>query len=262
MPNPDHNSRVQHQFGRSAADYATSDVHASGESLQLLLELSNPEDHWVVLDVATGAGHTAIAFAPYVSRIVATDITEEMLQTTLKLARQRGVNNLEVTVADAVALPFDDHTFDMVTCRLAFHHFVDQQQALCEFARVLKTGGTVGFTDNYTVHDPADAEFYNQYERLRDPSHHCVNSLAQLESLFQNAGLTAKTIKRLSKRFEFHQWADRQRVSDIDKKRLLDMLDHVPEGLQPLLQPEKDKTGVYFNLAEVVIVAERVEIPK
>jgi hypothetical protein len=52
---------VRAQFGRSAAAYASSDVHARGDSLGLLVDLVRPEPHWTALDVATGAGHTALA---------------------------------------------------------------------------------------------------------------------------------------------------------------------------------------------------------
>ena len=64
--------------------------------------------HWQVLDVATGAGHTAAAFAPHVARAVASDLTAEMLQEAAKLAKAKGLANMETARADAEALPFDD----------------------------------------------------------------------------------------------------------------------------------------------------------
>ena len=72
-------SLVQQQFGAHAAAYATSVVHAKGASLGRLVELVKPESHWQALDIATGAGHTAAAFAPHVARVIASDITDEML---------------------------------------------------------------------------------------------------------------------------------------------------------------------------------------
>ena len=63
-------SLVQQQFGTHAAAYATSSVHAKGASLARLVELVRPEPHWQALDIATGAGHTAGAFAPRVARLL------------------------------------------------------------------------------------------------------------------------------------------------------------------------------------------------
>ena len=55
-------SKVQAQFGPAAEGYATSSVHAKGESLEILAGLIEPQPDWQALDVATGAGHTAILF--------------------------------------------------------------------------------------------------------------------------------------------------------------------------------------------------------
>ena len=116
---------VQKQFGAAAADYAASAVHASGPSLGRLVALVSPQPHWHVLDVATGAGHTALAFAPLVASVVASDITGEMLAEASKLAAVRRLANVETTRAEAGNLPFPDASFDLVTCRLAAHHFPD-----------------------------------------------------------------------------------------------------------------------------------------
>src|ERR1051325_5266830 len=146
--------RVQEQFGASAQAYVTSEVHALGESLQVLVDEVSPQASWSALDIATGAGHCALAFAPRVGRIVATDLTDEMLATAASLAAKRGVKNFETRKADAEDLPFDAGSFDLVMCRLAFHHFPHQERAVREMARVLRSGGRLGFTDNVVVSDP------------------------------------------------------------------------------------------------------------
>src|SRR2546426_10530938 len=115
--------RVQAQFGAAAEAYVTSDVHARGESLGILLAEVQPQAHWEALDVATGAGHCALAFAARVRRVVALDLTGPMLETAARLAAERGLANLETRTGDAEALPFPESAFDVVTCRLAFHHF-------------------------------------------------------------------------------------------------------------------------------------------
>lgn len=256
MPD-DIKSKVQQQFGVSADSYATSDVHAKGESLGILLELVQPQPEWQALDIATGAGHTALTFAPHVARVVATDLTEAMLQKTAELAAQQGLTNVETKYADAESLPFDDNSFDLVTCRLAFHHFPDPHQALAEFARVLKPGGRLGFTDNITVPDKQAAGYYNAYEKLRDPSHNWVYPLVRLQAMVEKTGLKVVATRELSKEFEFHQWADRQRVSEANKEKLLEMMRHIPEALRPLFAPRWADGTMYFSLWEVVIIARK-----
>jgi ubiquinone/menaquinone biosynthesis C-methylase UbiE len=248
-------ARAQSQFGSASDAYATSDIHARGESLALLVELVRPQADWQVLDVAAGAGHTALTFAPYVARVVATDLTEQMLAKTAELAAQRGLANVETRPADAEALPFEAGSFDLVTCRLAFHHFPNPRQAIAEFVRVLKPGGTLGFTDNIVVPDKQAAGYYNAYEKLRDPSHNWVYPLVRLQAMFEEAGLVVETTRELSKEFEFHEWADRQHVSAANKEKLLEMMRRIPEALQPLFAPRWADNTMYFSLWEVVTVA-------
>ncbi|MCB9078001.1 MAG: class I SAM-dependent methyltransferase [Anaerolineaceae bacterium] len=252
-------AKVKSQFGVSADGYATSDVHAQGESLGILLNLVKPQPEWQALDVATGAGHTAMLFAPYVAQVIASDLTEPMLTKTAQLAAERGLTNLETRLADAEALPFDDNSFDLVTCRIAFHHFPNPHQALSEIARVLKPGGIFGLTDNVTVPDKQAAGYYNAYEKLRDPSHHWVYPQVRLEAMLEKAGLNVEATSHiLTKELEFHKWADRQNVSNANKDKLLEMMRHIPELLQPLFAPRWADGTMYFNLWEVVIVARKV----
>jgi ubiquinone/menaquinone biosynthesis C-methylase UbiE len=251
---------VRAQFGRAAAAYATSDVHARGDSLELLVELVRPAPHWKALDVATGAGHTALTMAARVAHVVATDLTAEMLGETARLARERGLANLETRVADAEALPFPDASFDLVTCRLAFHHFTRPDVAVRELARVLAPGAVLGFADNIAVEDAAGATAYNAYEKLRDPSHHEVLPLSRLIALFESHGLHVEATRSFAKEFAFEPWADRMHVSAADKARLLDMLRTLPASARPLLAPRFADATAYFSLWEAVIVARRIEI--
>lgn len=250
-------AKVQHQFGASSEAYASSDIHAKGESLAVLLELTQPQPDWLALDVATGAGHTAFAFAPHVARVIATDLTAEMVAKTAELAAKRGLSNVETRPADVESLPFDDASFDLVTCRLAFHHFPNPRQALSEFARVLKPGGLLGLTDNITVPDKQAAGYYNAYEKLRDPSHNWVYPLVRLQAMFEEAGFKVEATRQLSKELEFHEWADRQHVSAANKDRLLEMMRQLPPALEPLFAPRWAEGTLYFSLWEAVMVGRR-----
>ena len=72
-------SLSQDRFGRFADGYVSSQTHASASELELLKQIAAPQPHWTVLDVATGGGHTALAFQPFVRRVVASDLTWRML---------------------------------------------------------------------------------------------------------------------------------------------------------------------------------------
>ena len=129
---------AQENFGANAREYVTSKPHAQGASLARMVALSNPQPDWRVLDIATGTGHAAYAFAPHVGRVWATDITSEMLAIVREQAQERGLANLRVGYAKAEALPLEDESFDLVTCRIAPHHFDRISAFLDETRRVLK----------------------------------------------------------------------------------------------------------------------------
>jgi ubiquinone/menaquinone biosynthesis C-methylase UbiE len=247
--------KVRSQFGASADAYATSHVHANGESLTLLSALIAPQPTWQVLDVGSGAGHTAFIFSPHVSRVVVLDMTEEMVAKAVTLAATRGLRNIYATVADAEHLPFDNASFDLVTCRLAYHHFPTPDKALTEFARVLKPHGVLGFTDNITVPDEEEATYYNTFEQLRDPSHNWAYSLTHLLKNIEQAGFQVGATRKFRKEFEFQEWADRQHVSDHDKEQLLKMMKHIPLRLKQLMAPRWVDGTLYFQLQEMVLVA-------
>jgi ubiquinone/menaquinone biosynthesis C-methylase UbiE len=248
-------AKVQSQFGSAADDYASSEVHAKGHSLTVLLDFVRPEPDWQMLDVGTGAGHTALLFAPHVAHVVASDMTDSMLTKAAQLAKDRGLTNVETRKADAEQLPFEDDSFDLVTCRLAFHHFPEPRQAIAEFARVLKPGGLLGFTDNVTVPERQAGGYYNAFEKLRDPSHNWVYPQVRLEAMFKQAGFSIeKSSQIIMKELEFHEWADRQRVPAENKEKLLEMMRNLPESLQPLFSPRWTEETMYFNLWEVVIL--------
>ena len=161
---------VQEQFGKNAAEYLTSKPHAQGKSLERLVALTNPQKDWRVLDIATGGGHVAYTFAPHVARVWATDITQEMVDQVKTEAAKRGLANIRVAYAKAEALPFEDASFDLVTCRIAPHHFDFIPDFLAEVHRVLKPGAAAAIADN-VVPAGAVGDYINAFERLRDPSH-------------------------------------------------------------------------------------------
>ncbi|MBL8129330.1 MAG: methyltransferase domain-containing protein, partial [Chloroflexia bacterium] len=99
---------VQEQFGPVAAAYVTSAVHAGGPDLEAMVAAGNLQGTERVLDVATGAGHTAIAFARQAAEVTAFDLTAAMLATAQELAAAQGVTNIAFVAGDAGHLPFPD----------------------------------------------------------------------------------------------------------------------------------------------------------
>ncbi|VUT25897.1 MAG: hypothetical protein MOIL_01292 [Candidatus Methanolliviera sp. GoM_oil] len=95
----------------------------------------------VVLVVATGPGLDALKIAERASKVYAVDISEPMIAVAKKNAAEKEIKNIEFSVEDAYALPFDKDMFDTVVCNAALHNMVNPQKALSEIRRVLKPDG-------------------------------------------------------------------------------------------------------------------------
>jgi len=181
--------RVNAQFGAAARAYSTSLTHSDPSALRRVVELAAPKSSDVALDIATGAGHTAIALAPHVARVIAYDLTEPMLAETRRNAAARGLANLSTRQGTAESLPFPDGTFDIVTVRQAPHHFADVRAAVREMARVAKSGARVVIIDSASPEDESLDRQWNDIERLRDPSHVRNYRPSEWRELVSSAGL-------------------------------------------------------------------------
>lgn len=179
------------QFDKQATEYNAQWNSWSEEILQSMLTAAAPKPTDIVLDVATGTGFTALAFAPRVDSVVGLDVSPGMLRQAEAYAAERGIMNAAFQEGAAEHLPFADSAFDLVTCRVAPHHFLDIQQFLAETARVLKPGGAFILADT-TVPDglPEAGDWQNAVEVRRDPSHVQNYTPSRWRQMTQAAGLT------------------------------------------------------------------------
>jgi len=128
-------------FARVAKRYVlTNHVLSLGTDILWRRKVSKIVRDWVpqrVLDVATGTGDVALEIerrCPGVE-VIGADFCPEMLEH----AERRG---LEKTImADALAMPFEDGSFDVVTVAFGLRNMADWGKAVAEMRRVLKPGG-------------------------------------------------------------------------------------------------------------------------
>jgi ubiquinone/menaquinone biosynthesis C-methylase UbiE len=208
--------------------YVNSETHARGEDLEGLVAMAQPQADWVVLDVATGAGHTALKFAPLVAKVIATDLTPKMLAVARDFITGQGVENVEFRQADGENLPFEDETFELVTCRIAVHHFPNPDRFVQQSARVLKRGGLLLVQDQVVPEDLETGQYVNAFEKLRDPSHNRALSENEWLEIFQRHGLTVEDTRLVVKRHAFLEWAEMQGCTYAVIEQLSELLRKAP----------------------------------
>jgi ubiquinone/menaquinone biosynthesis C-methylase UbiE len=196
-------------FGAQAPVYATSQVHVHDASLDALRRLAGAGPYRWAVDLGTGAGFTAFAMSPCAQRVLATDLTRPMLEQARRLGRERQLINLALVQAPAEALPFAAGSLDLVTCRVACHHFASLEQALDEVRRVLKPGGALVVADSVSPEDDAVSRWMNDVELRRDFSHVHNRKVSQWEALLAGRGLAITGREMLRIHLEFNDWVAR-----------------------------------------------------
>lgn len=136
------NRRVYAVFARFY-DAVTLPIRPLRHTVASLVELA-PDSR--VLDVATGTGEQAFAFAPKARAVVGIDLSDAMLRVA---RRKNGLPNVTFQRADATALPFEDASFDAACVSFALHEMpaTIRERVVREMARVTKPGGTVVVVD-------------------------------------------------------------------------------------------------------------------
>lgn len=205
-------SRAQRMFGPQAGVYAASRVHVRDDSLDIIQHLAVQDPagtfQWAA-DLGTGAGFTAFAMTEYSQRVVATDPTGPMLEQARRLGRERGLTNLGLCRNVAEALPFADNSLDLITSRVAAHHFASLDRALDEVRRVLKVGGVLLMADSVAPEDDGVAGWMNSIELRRDFSHVENRKISVLEAMLAGRGLVTTEQQTTRVYLQFNDWVAR-----------------------------------------------------
>jgi len=256
MTEQDSKSLSKQRYTEFAQGYVNSQTHAKGYDLDRLVALANPQSNWIALDIATGGGHTALRFAPHVKEMVASDLTPKMLDAAKNHILDSGAQNVRFEIADAEALPFEDGMFDLVTCRIAPHHFPDAVLFVREVARVLKPSGVFLLQDHVLPNNERAARAVDAFEKHRDPSHNRAFTESEWRSMAETARLSVLHTEHITKRHHFLTWAQRQGNTPQTIAELLQMYQDAPADAQAWMQVEQwgtdDATFVNHHLIMMV----------
>jgi SAM-dependent methyltransferase len=189
-------------WSQRAEAFRESPTHREGPDLDLLVEWCEPGPEVKVLDVATGGGHVARRLREEGCTVVTVDPAPGMKADVL---------------APADHLPFADGAFDVVTCRIAPHHFPDIRAAVQEMARV--SNSLLVIEDNVYRGDQVE-----EAERLRDPTHVRCYSEDEWKELVTGAGFEVEQVEHFDRRQSFEAWLARVDAAPAATVRIRELL--------------------------------------
>jgi SAM-dependent methyltransferase len=181
-----------------------------GEATELMLDMAHIGAGSRVLDVAAGTGGQTIAAARRVGRegsVLATDVSENILEFAERTAAEAGLANVATRVMDGEALAVEEGFFDAVISRVGFIYFPDQRAAFEGMRRALKPGGRLA---GIVYSTPEANEFFSipvSIIRRRaalpaplpgQPGPFSFGAPGAIEAAYEQAGFTEIEARRVS----------------------------------------------------------------
>jgi ubiquinone/menaquinone biosynthesis C-methylase UbiE len=173
-------SEGQEYFAKVASQWdALRSTFFSNEVSLAVIRQARVDATSVVVNVGTGTGFLAAAFAPLVGRVFGVDLSVEMLAVAAE--NLRAFPNVEWRLSDGLSLPLESETADAEVANMYLHHVPEPVEAIREMARVVRPGGRVVLTD-LDLHD-------HEWLRREHADHWLGFARADVHRGFEEAGL-------------------------------------------------------------------------
>lgn len=247
---------AQEQFGRQSRNYGRSHILADVSDVAAALERISLSARAQVLDVATGAGHTGLHLASLGHEVTCADLAFPMLERVREAAAER---ELTVTTRQhpAEELPYADASFDLVTSRIAPHHFSSPANFVRETARVLRPGGWFLLIDGSVPDDAAEAEAWlHEVEKLRDPSHHRLLTPRSWRELCDAHGLQVQSAAlHPMKQPDLEWYFDAAATSPANRERVRALVVSAPDAARTTFRLGEEEGRIVWWWSRLTLIA-------
>ncbi len=249
---------AQEQFGRQSHHYGRGHVLENVEDLEQAIELIPLPPGAKTLDVATGAGHTGLFLAARGLDVTLADIAQPMLDRAARTAADRGLT-VQTRLHAAEQLPYPDAMFDLVSCRVAAHHFSSPESFIHESARVLKPGGWLLLIDGTVEDNQPEAEAWaHDVEKFRDPSHNRLLTPGAWSNLCRAAGLAVrKTIVAPFKQPDLNWYFEAAATSPENRTKVLKLVANAPASARNLFNIREEDGKIIWWWQRLTLIAQK-----
>lgn len=207
-----------------------------------------------VLDVASGTCACGRSIAPFVRMVTCLDTTPAMLEVGKKEAQKDSLDNMIFVKGYAEELPFLNDNFDVVICRLAFHHFTNIEFPISEMVRVLKPGGKLVIIDMEATTE--DLRFIqDKIETMRDPSHVKNLSESEILNLFTENNLTVIKSDKTKIPVLLDAWLELTGTSTTTRNNIMEFMKvEMSGGDKTGFSPYMDENKIFFEQRWIMVI--------
>jgi ubiquinone/menaquinone biosynthesis C-methylase UbiE len=249
---------AQEQFGQQSHRYGEGHILENVDDVRTAVSKMQLPARGKVLDVATGAGHTGLFLAGLGFDVTMADIARPMLDRAAQAAAKRGLS-VQLRQHTAEQFPYAGGSFDLVTCRIAAHHFSSPSDFIRETARVLKPGGLFLLIDGSVEDDQSEAEAWlHQVEKYRDPSHNRLLTPRAWARLCEACGMRVQEAQLTPfKQPDLNWYFETAATSPENRQKVLDLIAHAPASAVELFRLGEEDGKIVWWWQRLTLIANK-----
>lgn len=249
---------AQAQFGKQSHKYGKGHILENVDDVRAAAAKIPLAPGAKVLDIAAANGYTGLFFAEAGCRVTLADIAAPMLERASELAASRGLT-VETRQHAAESLPYPDASFDLVTCRVAAHHFSSPAAFVNETARILRPGGYFLLIDGSVEDNEPEAEAWiHQVEKLRDPSHARFLTPGSWKALCEAAGLQVQSSELFPMKQPNLEWYFQTAATTPENQQAVRaLLANAPQSAVRLFKVQEEEGTIVWWWSRLSLIAQK-----
>lgn len=178
------------QFDKQAKAYADWHVTRNVDYLNQFYEFCGVKNNQELIDIACGSGDFVINSAEKIKKAKGIDASSELIKIADANKEAIGLSNISFECKSIMTENMENEKYDVVLCRMAFHHFKDYKKAFENCVLYGKEKVVIGMQDIICHDDEEVDQYFNVLEKLVDPSHEQTLSKQIFENLYETNNIS------------------------------------------------------------------------